>query len=108
MRLQGKVALITGGGGGIGRETAILFAKEGAQIVVVDVNDSAGQDTVRDVEALGAEAIYRHADVARSADCAAMVAAAEERFGKLNVLFNNAGIMHSQDDDAIQTEEDIW
>ena len=54
MRLQGKVALITGGGGGIGRETAILFAKEGAQIVVVDVNDGAGQDTVRDVEAMGA------------------------------------------------------
>jgi NAD(P)-dependent dehydrogenase (short-subunit alcohol dehydrogenase family) len=102
------VALITGGGGGIGRETAILFAKEGAQIVVVDVNDDASQDTVRDVEAIGGEAIHFHADVSRAADCAAMVAAAEERFSKLNVLFNNAGIMHSRDDDAIQTEEDIW
>lgn len=108
MRLQGKVALITGGGGGIGRETSLLFAKEGAQIVVVDVNDGAGQDTVRDVEAQGGEAIYVHADVSKAADCAAMVAAAEERFGKLNILFNNAGIMHSKDDDAIQTEEDIW
>jgi NAD(P)-dependent dehydrogenase (short-subunit alcohol dehydrogenase family) len=108
MRLQGKVALITGGGGGIGRETSLLFAKEGAQIVVVDVNDGAGQDTVRDVAAQGGEAIYVHADVSKAADCAAMIAAAEERFGKLNVLFNNAGIMHSKDDDAIQTEEDIW
>jgi NAD(P)-dependent dehydrogenase (short-subunit alcohol dehydrogenase family) len=108
MRLQGKVALITGGGGGMGRETSLLFAKEGAQIVVVDVNDGAGQDTVRDVAAQGGEAIYIHADVSKAADCAAMIAAAEERFGKLNVLFNNAGIMHSKDDDAIQTEEDIW
>ena len=108
MRLLGKVALITGGGGGIGRETALLFAQEGAQVVVVDVNDEAGARVVKEVEALGGEAIYIHADVARGADCAAMVAAAEERFGILNVLFNNAGIMHSQDDDAIQTEEDIW
>ena len=108
MRLLGKVALITGGGGGIGRETALLFAQEGAQVVVVDVNDEAGARVVKEVEALGGEAIYIHADVARGADCAAMVTAAEERFGILNVLFNNAGIMHSQDDDAIQTEEDIW
>ena len=108
MRLQGKVALITGGGGGIGRETAILFAQEGAQIVVVDVNDGAGADTVAAVTAIGGEAIYVHADVAKAADCAAMVKAAEERFGHLNILFNNAGIMHSQDDDAIQTEEEIW
>jgi NAD(P)-dependent dehydrogenase (short-subunit alcohol dehydrogenase family) len=108
MRLQGKVALITGGGGGIGHETALLFAQEGAQIVVVDVNDVAGNKVVQEVEAAGGAAIYVHADVAKAADCAAMITAAEERFGKLNVLFNNAGIMHSQDDDAIQTEEDIW
>lgn len=108
MRLQGKVALITGGGGGIGRETALLFAQEGAQVVIVDVNDAAGQESVAAIEALGSEAIYVHADVSKATDCAGMVAAAEERFGKLNILFNNAGIMHSQDDDAIATEEDIW
>jgi NAD(P)-dependent dehydrogenase (short-subunit alcohol dehydrogenase family) len=112
MRLQGKVALITGGGGGIGRETALLFAKEGAQVVVVDVNDEAGAETVRQVEAgrdAGwGEAIYVHADVSRAAECEAMVAAAEERFGKLNVLFNNAGIMHSRDDDAMATDEEVW
>jgi NAD(P)-dependent dehydrogenase (short-subunit alcohol dehydrogenase family) len=108
MRLQGKVALITGGGGGIGRETALRFVQEGAQVVVVDVQDDAGQTTVAEVTQLGGEAIYVHADVAKAADCAAMVAAAEARFGKLNVLFNNAGIMHSQDDDAVATEEAIW
>lgn len=108
MRLQDKVALITGGGGGIGRETALLFAREGARVVVVDVNDKAGDTTVAAVEAEGGEAFYVHADVARADDCAAMVAAAEERFGRLNVLFNNAGIMHAEDDDAISTEEAIW
>ncbi len=77
MRLQGKVALITGGGGGIGRETALRFVQEGAQVVVVDVQDEAGQTTVAAVEQLGGEAIYVHADVAKAADCAAMVAAAK-------------------------------
>lgn len=108
MRLQDKVALITGAGGGIGRETALLFAREGAAVVVVDVRDDFGAETVSQVQAAGGQAIYVNADVARAADCAAMVAAAEQTYGRLDVLFNNAGIMHSQDDDAIQTEEAIW
>ncbi len=108
MRLLEKVALITGGGGGIGRETALLFATEGARLVIVDVNDAAGEATVAAVKQQGGEAIYVHADVSRAADCAAMVAAAETQYGRLNVLFNNAGIMHSEDDDAIRTEESIW
>ncbi|HXF63904.1 MAG TPA: SDR family oxidoreductase, partial [Caldilineaceae bacterium] len=64
--------------------------------------------TTRQVKAAGGEAISIHADVSRAADCEAMVKAAEETFGKLDVLFNNAGIMHSQDDDAVHTEEAIW
>lgn len=108
MRLLNKVVLITGGGSGIGRETALLFAREGAAIAVVDINDAAGQETVRMVQSTGGEAIFSHADVSKAVDCAAMVSAAEENFGKLNVLFNNAGIMHSRDDDAINTEEDVW
>ena len=108
MRLLNKVVLITGGGSGIGRETALLFAREGAAIAVVDINDAAGQETVRMVQSAGGQALYTHADVSKSADCAAMVLATEEGFGKLNVLFNNAGIMHSRDDDAINTEEDVW
>ncbi len=108
MRLQDKVALITGAGGGIGRETALLFAQEGAAIVAVDVNDVGGQETVDMVMDAGGRAIYVHADVSKARDCERMVAAAEDVFGKLNIMFNNAGIMHSADDDAIHTEESVW
>jgi len=108
MRLQDKVALITGAGSGIGRETALLFAAEGAQVVVVDVNDPAGEETVRMVLGQGGAATYTHADVSKAADCEAMVRVAEDLYGKLNVMFNNAGIMHSADDDAIATSEDVW
>ena len=108
MRLQDKVALITGAGSGIGRETALLFAAEGAQVVVVDVNDPAGEETVRMVRGQGGAATYTHADVSKAADCEAMVRVAEDLYGKLNVMFNNAGIMHSADDDAIATSEDVW
>jgi NAD(P)-dependent dehydrogenase (short-subunit alcohol dehydrogenase family) len=108
MRLQDKVALITGGGSGIGRETAVLFAREGAAVVVADVNDGGGEETVQMVRSAGGQATYVHADVSRAADCAAMVQTAEDSFGKLHVLFNNAGIMLGQDDDAVNTEESIW
>jgi len=108
MRLENKVALITGAGSGIGRETASLFAAEGAKIVVVDINDDGGQETVRLVQAGGGEAIYVRADVSKTADCDNMVRAAEESFGQLNILFNNAGISHARDDDAIHTEEEVW
>lgn len=108
MRLENKVALITGGGAGIGRETALLFAKEGAKLVVTDVNDAAGQETVALIEAAGGQAVYLHADVSKAADCEAMVQLAETTYGKLNILFNNAGIMHSDDDNAVTTEEAVW
>ena len=108
MRLANKVALITGGSSGIGRETALLFAKEAAKIVVTDVNDAEGQKTVEMIIAEGGEATYIHADVSKAADCEAMVAFAEATYGKLNIMFNNAGIMHSDDDNAITTEEAIW
>jgi NAD(P)-dependent dehydrogenase (short-subunit alcohol dehydrogenase family) len=108
MRLQNKVALITGAGSGIGLQTAQLFAQEGAKIVVVDVNDAAGQKTVDLLKANGGEAVYVHADIARAADCEKMVQVAEESFGKLNIMFNNAGISHADDDDAINTSEAVW
>lgn len=107
-RLDGKVALITGAGSGIGRESSLLFAAEGAAVVAVDVNEAAAQDTVRDVKAAGGRAIAVRADVVKADDCRAMVEAAEKAYGKLDVLFNNAGIMDSRDDDAITTSEEVW
>jgi NAD(P)-dependent dehydrogenase (short-subunit alcohol dehydrogenase family) len=104
MRLQDKVALITGAGSGIGLQTVLLFAKEGASIVAVDVNEQAAQDAAKRVK----NAIAVKADVSKAADCERMVAAAEKQFGKLNVMFNNAGIMHGKDDDAMSTPEEIW
>jgi NAD(P)-dependent dehydrogenase (short-subunit alcohol dehydrogenase family) len=108
MRLVNKVALITGAGSGIGRETALLFSREGARVVVVDVKNEAGEAVVEELRSAGGEAIYVHADVSKAADAEAMVCAAEERFGRLDVLFNNAGISHPKDDDAVATEEEVW
>jgi NAD(P)-dependent dehydrogenase (short-subunit alcohol dehydrogenase family) len=108
MRLANKVALITGAGSGIGRETALLFAREGARIVVVDVKDEAGEAVVEELRGAGSEVIYIHADVSKAAESEAMIAAAEESFGRLDVLFNNAGISHPKDGDAVTTEEEVW
>lgn len=108
MRLKDKVALITGGASGIGRETSLLFSREGAAVVVVDLTDDAGAETVSLIEKSGGKAIYVRADVSKGADCENMVAVAERAFGKLDVMFNNAGIMLSADDNAETTSEDVW
>ena len=108
MRLENKVAVITGAGSGIGRESALLFAREGARVVVVDVNDSAGEAVASEIRESGGQAVYAHADISKSADAEGMIRVAEASFGRLDVLFNNAGISHAQDDDAVATEEEIW
>jgi len=108
MRLKDKVALITGAGSGIGRETALLFAAEGASVVAVDVNDTAGAETVAMVGKAGGKAAYVHADVSKAVEAEAMVAFAEKTYANLHVIFNNAGIMHSADDDAVSTSEEVW
>jgi len=108
MRLKSKAALITGAGSGIGRETAVRFAAEGARIVAVDIDEAAAARTVELVEEAGGEAVFVRADVSQAGDCAAMVAAAEDAYGRLDVLFNNAGISHIDDGDAIQTDEEVW
>ena len=105
MRLQGKVALITGTGSGIGRATALRFAAEGAQIVAVDIADS-NEDTVAELRRAGGEAIAVRADVSVDTDVAAAVGRAEEAFGGLDVAFNNAGIMLDDDTDAVETGEE--
>jgi NAD(P)-dependent dehydrogenase (short-subunit alcohol dehydrogenase family) len=116
-RLQGRVALITGAGSGIGREAALLFAREGANVAVVDRDEATADETVFEIRKAAypmsgpevwGEAVAVTADVAVAADCEAMVAATEEAFGRLDVLFNNAGVMLSSDDDALTTDEATW
>ncbi|MBI3803338.1 MAG: glucose 1-dehydrogenase [Nitrospirae bacterium] len=110
MRLANKVALITGAGSGIGRESALLFASEGAQVVAVDLNEASAKETAKMIEANTnkGQALPLQADIMRALDCEAMIAATEKAFGRLDILFNNAGIMDSRDDDAVQTEEAVW
>lgn len=75
---------------------------------MVDVNDSEGEQTAAAIRDSGGEALYQHADVSSSAESEAMIRKAEEKFGALHIIFNNAGIMDSRDDNAMVTEEDVW
>ena len=108
MRLDGKVALITCAGSVIGRATALRFAQEGAAVVAVDIDIASAEATVDLLVTRGAHAAAVRADVATAADCEAMVAAAEDRLGKLDIMFNNAGISHADDGDSQSTTEDVW
>ena len=104
-RLAGKVALITGGGAGLGRVTALLFAKEGAKVVISDVSDSS--EAIGDIEAIGGEALFVKADVSKSTDAQNMIRAAVERFGRLDILYNNAAIWFEQPLLADISEQDF-
>lgn len=108
MQLKDKVALITGAGSGIGFQTALLFAQEGAAVVVVDINDEGGEKTCAKIAAQGGQASYVHADVSKALGCQRMIAFAESTYGQLDILFNNAGISHAADDDAVNTTEAVW
>ena len=92
-RLYGKVALITGAASGIGRASALLFAREGASVAVVDVNEKAGWKVADAISASGGQALFAPADVTRAADCERAVRAVAGKFGALHILFNNAGII---------------
>jgi NAD(P)-dependent dehydrogenase (short-subunit alcohol dehydrogenase family) len=92
-QLDGKTTLITGGAGGIGCATALLFASEGAAVGIVDLNEEAGQAIAREISAAGGRAIFERGDVTRAADCRRVVERIVHEFGGIHILFNNAGII---------------
>jgi 3-oxoacyl-[acyl-carrier protein] reductase len=95
MLLDDRVALITGSGSGQGRAAALLFAEQGARVAVIDIDDAGASETVRTVEEKGGEAIALHADVATRTGCDEMIAATFDRWGRLDVLYNNAAVQMS-------------
>lgn len=92
MTLENKVAVVTGGASGFGAAFSRRFAREGARVVLADVADEGGEAVAASIRDAGGEAVYVHADVTRAADVEALVGAARERFGRLDILMNNAGI----------------
>src|SRR5215470_5694265 len=101
----GKVALITGGNAGIGRATAIEFAKHGAKVVITGRREKEGQEVITDIKALGGEAIFAKTDVSKESDVNAMIDRTLETFGRLDYAFNNAGIEETFTPLSNQTEE---
>lgn len=104
--LRGKVALITGGASGIGRATAMLFGREGAAVAVVDLDENGGRDVVRRIIDDGGRAIFVCADVSRAAECESAVQQTIEQLGKLDILFNNAGIIRRAS--VVELSEEDW
>ena len=108
MRLKGKVSIITGAGSGMGRVAALRFAAEGSRVVVADNQAPAAAETVRQVKAAGGEAWPVTADVSVEADAKAMVDVAMQKYGHVDVLYNNAGIMPEADHSVVDTPVEAW
>ena len=108
MRLEGKVAIITGAGSGMGRVAAQLFAAEGARIVVAEFDEGAGKQTVESVLEAGGDATFVRTDISSEADAKAMVDHAVARYGRVDVLYNNAAIMPEPDHSVIDTDVATW
>jgi NAD(P)-dependent dehydrogenase (short-subunit alcohol dehydrogenase family) len=106
MQLSGKVALVTGGASGIGRATALLFAHEGAAVVIADLNAQDGEAVASEIAHSGARAFFEPADVARAEDCRRLVERTIREFGRIDILFNNAGIIRRAT--ILDLSEDDW
>lgn len=107
-RLAGKVALITGAGGGQGRAAAVLFAREGARVVVADVKVEGGEETARMVNAAGGQAVFHATDVSQAEQVDAAVRLAVNTYGALHIMYNNAAVLHRKDALVTNLDEDIW
>jgi NAD(P)-dependent dehydrogenase (short-subunit alcohol dehydrogenase family) len=103
-RLDGKVAVITGAGGGMGREAAVLFSEEGARVCAADIDGGLVEEVAAELD----DGLAVQVDVANGGSVKAMYAAAAERFGGIDVLYNNAGISPADDDSILETDEDAW
>jgi NAD(P)-dependent dehydrogenase (short-subunit alcohol dehydrogenase family) len=109
MRLDNKVAFITGAGMGVGRATCLLFADEGSKIVAADIDQEAGQETVRQVKERGGEAVFTQCDVANEQEVKQAMGTGVKAFGKLNILYNNAGVLwRDKDVEVTRTDESTW
>jgi NAD(P)-dependent dehydrogenase (short-subunit alcohol dehydrogenase family) len=106
MKLTGKVAIVTGGGGGIGRSTALRFAKEGARVVVADLDSFNGEETVSRIRDQGGEAIFAKTDVSDSKQIKELIEITITSFGALNIMFNNAGVGNTEVRSVDLTEEE--
>jgi NAD(P)-dependent dehydrogenase (short-subunit alcohol dehydrogenase family) len=108
MRLEDKVSIITGSGSGMGRVAALRFAAEGSHVIVADIQKAAAEETVRLIRAAGGEATAIAADVSVEADAKAMADLAMATYGRIDVLYNNAGIMPEADHSVIDTPVEAW
>ena len=108
IRLDGKVALVTGAASGIGRASAIAFAASGAIVVLADVDEVGGHETLQQIQKSGAKALFVRTDVSREAQCKALVERTVETFSRLDVAFNNAGIMASYGEKLHESTEEDW
>jgi NAD(P)-dependent dehydrogenase (short-subunit alcohol dehydrogenase family) len=108
MRLQDKVCIITGAGSGMGRVASALFAREGARVVVAEVNADAGEETVAQVRAEGGDARLVRTDVTQEDECRALVETTLRDYGRVDVLYNNAGIFLEQDHSVVDTPVEVW
>src|SRR5262250_3585476 len=107
-RLEGKVALVTGGASGIGRATALTFAREGAKLVIADINEDSGQQTVHMITEQGGEAIFVRTDVSQAVEVQALISKVVETYGRLDCAYNNAGISGGLSARTAEYPEDLW
>lgn len=106
MRLENKVAIITGASSGIGRACCVIFAREGARVVGADVDDAGGQETMKMVEEVGGKAVYVHTDVSKAQDTKQLADETMRLFGAVHILVNNAGIIRAGT--VVDTSEELW